>query len=359
MNAPMIGDHCEWSPKTAPWWIRMLCRTLEFLKTAVSVDQGLSKLMLLLKLPLRDVFELYSMRILLSGPGPYPASNPDSAPGSPSDHVDDNVDIDDEDPRELPDRDIPGSALRYLGNVVAWRRAILYVYRGVQKHMGDISLTLVLTPAPVSRRACAPMNPIVARAILKAFDSLGIEDPHRRSLLTETVNNKLPTQTAFTGTVHCEASLMGLIVSSVVDVGPLPNYLTKETVESTFKRLTTETGFVTIGVGKKCCWCCAWLAKRLHIAHPEIKFDIPRSHGQMYPWALPPVGVTVEDALALEGELEGILDRVVRRVVEETSISNALTNTSSTLGSISPGSEPDLDSEYEAMLESAVRREWD
>ncbi|KAF9505018.1 hypothetical protein BS47DRAFT_596346 [Hydnum rufescens UP504] len=23
MNAPMIGDHCEWSPKTAPWWIRM------------------------------------------------------------------------------------------------------------------------------------------------------------------------------------------------------------------------------------------------------------------------------------------------------------------------------------------------
>ncbi|KAF9505023.1 hypothetical protein BS47DRAFT_596474 [Hydnum rufescens UP504] len=314
--------------------------------------------MFLLKLPLRDVFELLrctyccqvqSLSRLKLGFGPGFAFRSCGR----------HVDVDDEDPRELPDRDIAGSVLRYLGNVVAWRRAILYVYRGVQKHMGDISLTLVLTPAPVSRRACAPVNPIVARAILKAFDSLGIEDPHRRSLLTETVNNKLPTQTAFTGTVHCEASLMGLIISSVVDVGPLPNYLTKETVEGAFKGLTTETGFATIGVGKKCCWCCAWLAKRLHIAHPEIKFDIPRSHGQMYPWALPPVGVTVEDALALEGELEGILDRVVRRVVEEISISNALSQTSTTLDSIFLGDEPNFGLEHEAKLVSFVKREWE
>ncbi|KAF9505026.1 hypothetical protein BS47DRAFT_1354499 [Hydnum rufescens UP504] len=55
--------------------------------------------------------------------------------GLPSDHVHD-VHEDDKDLRELPDRDIAGSVLRYLGNVVAWRRAILYL-----THSGPYSRT--------------------------------------------------------------------------------------------------------------------------------------------------------------------------------------------------------------------------
>ncbi|KAF9507364.1 hypothetical protein BS47DRAFT_1351781 [Hydnum rufescens UP504] len=348
-QAPIIGNYCQWTPETAPQWIHLLRLYLVFAKTSVRrictvsntgglttkiddirlsyLDKALSLLLVIMALPLGDVFGLSSMRMLLSGQRDFP-----SAPD----------DVDDEDAPELPGADISRAALRYLGNVVAWHRATHYVRKGVRKHMGEISLTMVLTPASVSHRAYAPIDLIVEPAIVKALRAWGIKDTGLRASIIQMVKDKLEGKMRFTNAVHCEASLMGLIASSIVDVGPLPDYLTKATVQSTFKRLATEIGLATIGVGRKCCWCCAWLAKRLHLAHPEITFDIPQSHGQIFPWALPPVGVTVEDALALESELSGVLDRVMISVVQKICISIMRTQMSPPSGSISSPIASDL-----------------
>ncbi|KAF9507365.1 hypothetical protein BS47DRAFT_318365 [Hydnum rufescens UP504] len=292
-------------------------------------------------LPLGEVFALPSMRVLLLGQGDFrPAQD----------------DVDDEDTPGFSRADISGAALRYLGNAVAWHRAAHYVRKGVRKHMGEISLTMVLTPASVSHRAYAPMDLIVEPAIVKALRGLGITDTDLRASIIQMVKDKLEGKMRFTDAVHCEASLMGLLASSVVDVGPFPDYLTKATVQSTFKRLGTDTRLATIGVGKKCCWCCAWLAKRLHFIHPEITFDIPQSQGQIFPWALPPLGVTVEDALALERELGGALNRVMISVVQEIRIAIMRTQMSPPSDSISSpiASEPPEAPEVRAALHAVI-----
>jgi hypothetical protein len=257
LGVPVIGDWCQWSPETASRWIEILREMLGFAKSAVRdcrirtrsdvgpssvkiddravdlADTALSLLMFIVTLPLRDVFDLDSMRVRLSGHDL--ASDVYSAPGKPEwfrlwlnvPHGGRDVGIvDDEDAPKLPEENISTSVLRYLDNAVAWHCAAQYVYEGVRKHMGEISLTMVHTPVPVSHHACAPAEPFVERAILKAFANLNIGDLEYRASLTQKIKGELRDRTSCTGTVHCEASLMRLIVSSVVDAGSRPDYLT-------------------------------------------------------------------------------------------------------------------------------------
>ncbi|KAF9507363.1 hypothetical protein BS47DRAFT_1398707 [Hydnum rufescens UP504] len=309
--ASMIGNYCQWTPETAPQWIHLHRLYLVLAKTSVrncrirtvsnvgpvtpkidglrlsSLDTALSLLLVIMALPLGDVFDLPSMHMLLSS---------DRIRSAPDD-------VDDKDTPGLPGVNISGSVPRYLGNAVAWHRATQYVHKD------------------------APMDPILEPAIVKALHALGIEEPNRRATLMQQVKDKLKAKTCFTSTLRCEASLMGLIIyRRRCGAAPeLPD-------ESNGARLAT---LPTIGVGKKCCWCCARLAKRLHLTHPEIIFDIPRSHGQIFPWALPPVGVTVDDALALESELVHELDRVVLSVVQNIGFPAMRSQMSSPSGSIS------------------------
>ncbi|KAF9508267.1 hypothetical protein BS47DRAFT_1488448 [Hydnum rufescens UP504] len=363
LGAPVSDDCCQWSPTTAPVWIKLLAIMINVAKTAVGkcrvcspndtgrgsrmridanevtrADGALWLLLVIVSFPLWNVFNLDSMRNKLSQ---YALES--ESPLAP-DVVDD---------AELPQETISASVLRYLDNIVAWHRAAQYVYSGMQKHMGEISLTIVRTPAPLSYRACAPSEPIVAGAMDKAFHSLDIEDSERASLV-QMVRDKVPGRTYFSGTVHCEVSLMGLIASSTVDVGSLPDYLPQATVQSTFKGLMTERGIATIGVRKKCCWCCVWLAKRLHSLHPEIKFDLPPSDGQIHPWTLPPVGISIDDALALESELGEIWDRAVRKLVEDGRVSKLRSHMSSPSGSVPATPDPEFPPKLEEPLVAAI-----
>ena len=66
-----------------------------------------------------------------------------------------------------------------------------------------------------------------------------------------------------------------------------------------------------IAVGEKCCWCCDWLSK-----NSESQFTLPGTHGVMYPWDPPNVGVSESVLKKLEGELWDQLYEVVLKSVE-------------------------------------------
>ena len=59
-----------------------------------------------------------------------------------------------------------------------------------------------------------------------------------------------------------------------------------------------EAGDGAIAVTQKCCWCCDWLRKNL-----ELHFTLPGTHGVIYPWDPPKVGVSELVLKKLEEEL--------------------------------------------------------
>ena len=59
-----------------------------------------------------------------------------------------------------------------------------------------------------------------------------------------------------------------------------------------------EAGNAMIAVSRKCCWCCDWLGKNL-----ETEFTLPGTHGIMYPWDPPKVGIGISVLQKLEAEL--------------------------------------------------------
>jgi hypothetical protein len=57
-----------------------------------------------------------------------------------------------------------------------------------------------------------------------------------------------------------------------------------------------------IGVGKKCCWCCSTLGSILS-EDERISVKLPGSHGVVYPWSPPRVGLDVSVLRKLEERL--------------------------------------------------------
>ncbi len=86
-----------------------------------------------------------------------------------------------------------------------------------------------------------------------------------------------------------------------------------------------------IGVGKKCCWCCSSLAGMLRAAHSGVTFQIPMSHGLIFPWALPTIGISLPVATSMETALMTIWLRELGKFAERFS------TMSSPAGSISEG----------------------
>ena len=78
-----------------------------------------------------------------------------------------------------------------------------------------------------------------------------------------------------------------------------------------------DAGEAVISVAQKCCWCCDWLSKIL-----EMQFTLPGTHGVMYPWDPPKVGVSELVLKKLEGELWNQLYEVVLMFVKSSSSSN-------------------------------------
>ncbi|KAJ8587978.1 hypothetical protein M405DRAFT_277292 [Rhizopogon salebrosus TDB-379] len=111
----------------------------------------------------------------------------------------------------------------------------------------------------------------------------------------------------FTGTIHAEATLMGLLTyfsepnpSSRVDHW---NALQDSTIAERMKALIgpAATANKAIGVGKKCCWCCSTLGAILQ--DKCVSIERPGSHGVIYPWSPPRVGLDVSVLRKLEDRL--------------------------------------------------------
>jgi len=103
---------------------------------------------------------------------------------------------------------------------------------------------------------------------------------------------------------------MGMVVAYQDNAMPLPNGVQREQLEL-FKNVV-KNGVSTIGVGKKCCWCCSRLAKLL----PNVSFEIAASHGLMFQWALPTIGISMGVAEAMERALSEIWHKEVDRFAE-------------------------------------------
>jgi hypothetical protein len=122
-------------------------------------------------------------------------------------------------------------ARRYLRNAVAWNSAISYIFQGVRtSSFRDITLDFVVTPL-VSPDTSAPEKEFMDPAIKYMLKKLSIDrDSDAAELLINKLSQKvLPVK--FRGTVHCEASLMGMIVACKDDTTMLPDGMKREELE--------------------------------------------------------------------------------------------------------------------------------
>ncbi|KAJ8584185.1 hypothetical protein M405DRAFT_936769 [Rhizopogon salebrosus TDB-379] len=122
----------------------------------------------------------------------------------------------------------------------------------------------------------------------------------------------------FTGTMHAEAMLMGLLTyfsepdpSSRVDHwDALRDSKIAERMEDLIGP-AVATANKAIGVGKKCCWYCSTLGTILQDKYVSIERG---SHGIIYPWSSPRFGLDVSVLRKLEDRLWDELHRAIERV---------------------------------------------
>ena len=126
-------------------------------------------------------------------------------------------DIHDNDPELLiaTDEDSVTLTMRYLGNAVAWITATEFLLSIQRKRRArELHLHLAITPCPVDPTAMADAPKIFTDAFNEFLDSRGGLPGSLSSNVdswSKGFAQKLKLQ-EFTGTVHCEASLMGAIV---------------------------------------------------------------------------------------------------------------------------------------------------
>ena len=99
-----------------------------------------------------------------------------------------------------------------------------YISNGVRRSPSfkDITLDFVMTPV-ASPDMCAPEDYFVREGIADMLNRLSFdpESEKAKSLIEKFKKKVLPIK--FHGTVHCEASLMGMIVACQDEMTPLPN----------------------------------------------------------------------------------------------------------------------------------------
>jgi len=83
-----------------------------------------------------------------------------------------------------------------------------------------------------------------------------------------------------------------------------------------------------IGVGKKCCWCCSALGSILS-QHDHISINLPGSHGVVYPWSPPRVGLDLSVLRILEEQLWTELHAAIKTAEFGVPLSRQSSGTSS------------------------------
>lgn len=134
---------------------------------------------------------------------------------------------------------------------------------------------------------------------------------------------ELRSPAAFTGTIHPEAALMGLIYADKAAYNVSPSkLLLSQRASAVFtpvpflQGLLNKDGVCRIGTGRKPCWCCARLAEELdsgwNRADERVKFKLhtPVSHGIVTPWILP-AGIPLHIAEKLRNALRAQLTQAL------------------------------------------------
>ncbi|RDB28929.1 hypothetical protein Hypma_016125 [Hypsizygus marmoreus] len=211
---------------------------------------------------------------------------------------------------ELDTRDV---ILRYCQEPVAWLRAgkALSRSRFFKASLPRLNVIHVYKP-PNSRMMTSPRD-IMLEIILPKLITSSANDIS--TLIQRRIDqDDFKNSTEFSGTIHCQASLMGLIYSfspgvsstSIPTSASAPP-LSKDTTEILQDIFTNADSVV--GVGRKCCLCCYWLAQAL--TSENDRFLVPETNGIVLPWTPPSYGIPLEI-------LEQIEEKLVLKLTEDT-----------------------------------------
>ena len=129
--------------------------------------------------------------------------------------------------------DASSMARRYPRNAVAWIHVIRYIGNHLMfsSSFKNVSLDLIATPL-ASPDTCASEWLLVDSAIKSMLKKLGLEhESEKATSLIKEFETKVKLPIKFHGTVHCGASLMGMVVAYQDNVTPLPDGVQREELE--------------------------------------------------------------------------------------------------------------------------------
>jgi hypothetical protein len=225
--------------------------------------------------------------------------------------------------------------LRHLRAVLAWTAALDSLTS--RKHLSIISgkLDIGLVHVPRASRDIAGIE-VITDEFFTRFPHRSVEESGR---VQDTADLHMYWKPEYTGTTHAEATLMGLLTyfsesnpSSRADywnalqrdskvaqrmevlIGPVSSTLNLfiSSVLTGAALQTIGTADKVIGVGKKCCWCCSTLGSILS-QDKHVSIKLPGSHGIMYPWIPPRVGLDVSVLEILEERLWAELHKAIEK----------------------------------------------
>ncbi|KIK74708.1 hypothetical protein PAXRUDRAFT_835912 [Paxillus rubicundulus Ve08.2h10] len=194
--------------------------------------------------------------------------------------------------RREPNEAAGAQVLRYLRAVVAWHAALdkLCVMPFIKQVVEDLVIGVV--EVPPCNTTILPREAI-SREHHRRFSGEAEDDTAIEGVLARYYPSE------FTGTIHAEATLMGLLAYAHDNQrcnygGEIQNVALLEQILAPANK--------AIAAGKKCCWCCARLATHLG-RHLDTDFKLLGTHGILFAWSPPTVGVDVAVLRNLETDL--------------------------------------------------------
>ncbi|KAJ7019849.1 hypothetical protein C8F04DRAFT_1146556 [Mycena alexandri] len=198
-----------------------------------------------------------------------------------------------------------GFVFRLLKNIVAWYRAINELLSSpfLKKDVQILVKVISVAPPPTE------MTPI-----MDLVDELAMEEEIIDEVKTQFITKGILTSEglpqAYSGTIHCEASMMGLMV--MMEQDRCPQELVDAAGEDAAEIWAmSDTISHAIGVSTKCCFTCHRLAEYLNDQFPAMwPLKPPGTHEIIHPWS-PPFGIPEGVLLNLRKDLMARLQRYI------------------------------------------------
>ncbi|KAF8956270.1 hypothetical protein BDZ97DRAFT_1958891 [Flammula alnicola] len=193
--------------------------------------------------------------------------------------------------------------LQYLQSIVAWHAAIMSLYDRTLSLRVPENLDIGLVEVPRCSVKVMSKDDINA----EFFRRYPASSLAARATIGDSLPDLCPFR--FTGTVHAETTLMGLL-SYFAEGSDRVKYDVQIQNEAVLEEIIGPATFErAIAVSNNCCWCCNWLGNKL------TDINLPASHGVIYAWSPPLVGVDI----AVLRDLEDILWRKLASALRNAS----------------------------------------